>query len=78
MESKSIDVSKVVDNRPNERKLLTKIQRYQFIDRMLTDSFPLVFLIVLSLLNIFIGGVLIGFQILCIIYRTPLYFIAVG
>lgn len=62
----------------NDDKQFTKIQRYQFIDRMLNDNFPMAFTLILALLDFFTGAVLIGLQILCIIYRTPLFFVAVG
>lgn len=61
-----------------DETLFTKIQRYQFMDRMLNDNFPMAFTLILALLGFFTGAVLIGLQILCVIYRTPLFFVAVG
>lgn len=74
IESKNVDQTPKVDN----EKILTKIQRYQFIDRMLNESFPMAFLLTLALFNIFNGSTLIGLQILSVIYRTPFFYIAVG
>lgn len=62
----------------HDEKLFTKIQRYQFIDRMLNANFPMAFALLLALLDFFTGAVLIGLQILCVIYRTPLFYVAVG
>lgn len=62
----------------SDEREFTKIQRYQFIDRLLNENFPLAFVIILALVNILNGTGLIGLQIISIINQTPLYYVAIG
>lgn len=78
MQSNKIRQARYENQNTSGGKFMTKIERYQFIDRMLNESFPLASCLILALLNFFAGAVLIGLQILCIIYQTPLFYISVG
>lgn len=63
--------------KPND-KMFTKIQRQQFIERMLHTKFPFVIVLSIIVLNVILGFCLIAAQVLSIIFVTPLYYIGAG
>lgn len=62
----------------NGDKKLTKVQKRQITEKMLIEEFPLVPVILASVLNILLGLGAIGFQIASIVLETDLFFIATG
>ena len=62
----------------DERKSLTKVQRRQFIDKMLNEDFPLVFILITIVLNVILSIAAIGFQVASIVFETNYYYIYCG
>ena len=58
--------------------MLTKVQRYQLIESMLNESFPLVTVLIVIFADVALALSSIGFQIASIILQTDLYYIACG
>lgn len=59
-------------------KVLTKVQKYQLIESMLNESFPLIAIWTSVTFDVFLAIASIGFQIASIVLKTELYFIACG
>ena len=58
----------------------TKIQRQQFIERMLHKEFPYpnYILVILIIINLILAFGLIAIQILSIVFKSPLYYFGAG
>ena len=57
---------------------LTKVQRYQLIESMLNESFPLAAILFVIIVDVILAFGSIGFQIAGIVLQTDLYYIACG
>lgn len=57
---------------------LTKIQKYQLIESMLNESFPLLAIIFVIFVDVVLALCSIGFQIVAIVLQTELSFIGCG
>lgn len=62
----------------SQEDLITKIQRFQFIDKMLNESLPSISIALLGVINIANGIACIGIQIISIIFEASLFYIAPG
>jgi hypothetical protein len=61
-----------------ENKSLTKVQKHQFIEKMLNDDFPIVSVTISIVINLLLGFSAIGFQVAAIVFGTSYYYIYCG
>jgi hypothetical protein len=61
-----------------ENKSLTKVQRYQFIEKMLNDDFPILSVTISIVINLILGLSAIGYQVAATIFGTSYYYIYCG
>lgn len=59
-------------------KALTKEERLECLETMLTENFPTKTYIISSAIHIFFAIAAIAFQIVAIVYQAKLYFIGTG
>ena len=74
----STQEQEIAKNMSELKKAYTKVQRRQFIVNMLNENFPLVPLILSTLLDVVLALGAIALQILQIVYASSLYFIGCG
>jgi hypothetical protein len=58
--------------------MLSPEEKKEALQEMLTTKFPFKRMLVTTVIGIILSIILIVFQILSIVYQTPLYYIGVG
>ena len=62
----------------DDQKSLTKVQRRQFIEKMLDEDFPLVSVSISVIINVLLGATAIGFHVASIVFSTEYYYTGCG
>ena len=69
---------KKVDKDDDRFRVLTKVQTYQLIESMLNERFPLAAILFVIFVDVILAFASIAFQIVAIVLKTDLYYIACG
>lgn len=59
-------------------KNLSKQERIECLEQMLTQDFPLILFSISAFLNIIFGILAIGFEITSLVLKSPLYYVGTG